>query len=193
MSEVRINITNLHFAKIEENEEGAITYGTPERIIGAEQATTKPKISSGELYGDGVIRFKVSKKAAYEIDLNLNNIPADWRIYIEGTHVSESGVESATSKDSPNPLAVGWEVEKTNGKSEFIWFLFCLGEPIEQTTQQSEENTNFSRDTLKIVALEHESINRFYTFVDTANEKAKDITATQFFKKVQTTDTVATV
>ena len=78
-SAVRINITNLHLAEIEEAEDGSITFKTPERIIGAEQVSRVPSVSSGRLYGDGVVRHNVNKKTAYEIVLNANNIPAKWR------------------------------------------------------------------------------------------------------------------
>lgn len=189
-SEVRINITNLHFAKVSEGKDAVLTFEKPERIIGAETATRKPKISSGELYGDGILRFKVSKKAGIELELEINSLPPKWRTYIEGSKISEQGVESATSKDVPNHFAVGWEVEKTGGKSEFIWFPYCIGEPIEQKTEQSEAGTKFSTDKISVLALEHPSIKRYYTFVDqqvTGNEK---IDAETFFSQVQIADAI---
>ena len=188
-NEVRINVKNLHFATIEEAE-GEITFGTPEHIIGAEQVSRKASVSSGKLYGDGLVRFNVSKKTAVELTINANSIGQKWRSYIEGTKISSSGVESGSSEDVAKPFAIGWEVEKTSGKSEFIWFPYCIGEPIENSTQQSEDNTNFSRDTLTVVAMQHPKVKRLYTLVDQENEKCKTVTAEQFFSKVQITDEV---
>lgn len=187
---VRINITNLHLAEIEEAEDGSITFKDPERIIGVEQVSRVPSVSSGRLYGDGLVRHNVNKKTAYELVLNANNIPAKWRSYIEGTTIAASGVESATSKDNPKPLAVGWEVEKTGGKSDFVWFPYCIGSPVEQSTQQSEDNINFSRDQITLLAMEHNSIKRFYTLVDQEIEGNEEVTAEKFFSKVQITDTI---
>lgn len=189
-SQVRINVTNLHFAKIQEAEDGSITFDAPERIIGAEQVGRIPSVASGRLYGDGIVRFNVNKKTAYELTLNANNIPSEWRAYIEGTNISESGVESATSGDLPKPLAIGWEVEKTGNKSEFVWFPYCVGSPVEQTTQQSEDNINYSRDQITLLAMEHNSIKRFYTLVDQEIEGNEEVTAEKFFSKVQITDTI---
>ena len=82
---------------------------------------------------------------------------------MEGVTV-ESGVESGTSKDGPKPFAIGWEVEKTAGEKELIWFLYCLAEPIQETNRQSEENFNYSTDNITITALENDSLERYYTF-----------------------------
>lgn len=187
---VKINITNLHFATVEEDEEGNLVFGKPSRVLGAEEATRTPSVASGRLYGDGIIRKNVSKKTGYEISFNANAIPQDWRSHIEGTTIV-NGVESGSSKDTPKPVAMGWEIEKTEENSEFIWFPYCIGQPVESTAQQSEDNINFTSDTVTLVALEHNSIKRFYTLVDQeASEENKLITPEVFFSQVQVTDTI---
>src|SRR5678815_5179186 len=110
---------------------------------------------------------------------------------MEGVQVSDDGVESGTSKDEPKPFAIGWEVEKTGGEKELVWFLYCTAEPIQQTERQSEESTTYSTDNVTITALEHDNLGRYYTLIDSEDE---DITAemvTDFFKQVQTTDAIS--
>lgn len=190
---VKINITNLHFAKVTVNPTtNAIEFGAPERIIGAEQATRKPNVAVGKLFGDGVLRKLSTKKNSMEIDLEINNLPPEWRSYMEGTKVSAGGVESATSADVANFLAAGWEVEKTEGKKELIWFPYCQAEPIESVAQQSEENVVYTRDKVKLMAMEHSSLKRFYSLVDTELEVNKDVTSEQFFKQVVTGESIPT-
>lgn len=111
---------------------------------------------------------------------------------MEGVTVN-NGVESGTSKDEPNPFAIGWEVEKTGGKKELIWFLYCVAEPVQETTRQSEDNIVYSTDTVVISALEDDSLGRFYTFIDSEDEEITDEMVANFFKKVQTTDAIAGV
>lgn len=189
MSEKKINVTNVHLAEITESGT-TLTFGAPEHIAGAMEISRIPQVSSGQLYGDGKIANETSRINSYQITLNINKIPSKWRRYMEGRTVT-SGVESGTSKDEPKPFAMGWEVEKTNGKKELIWFLYGKATPIQETVRQSEENINYSTDTVTITFIEHDSLKRFYTFIDTEDTEITQEMASNFFKKVQTTDTIS--
>lgn len=189
-TEVRINVKNLYMAKATKQEDGQVVFDKPEHIIGMEKISRKTQMASGKLHGDGKIRKNGIKKSGYELSLSLNNLPSEWRNYLEGTTFTDGGVEYATSKDIPNYFAIGWEVEKTGGFSEFVWFPFCQAQPVEQETQQTEDNINYSTDSITITALENDFIGRYYTFIDTEVEKNKDITAKDFFSQVQVGDTI---
>lgn len=189
-TEVRINVKNLHMAKATKQEDGQVVFDKPEHIIGMEKISRKTQMASGKLHGDGKIRKNSIKKSGYELSLSLNNLPSEWRNYLEGTTFTDGGVEYATSKDIPNYFAIGWEVEKTGGFSEFVWFPFCQAQPVEQETQQTEDNINYSTDSITITALENDYIGRYYNFVDTELEKNKGITAKDFFSQVQVGDTI---
>lgn len=191
-AEVKINVEDFHLAEIDESPEGTLTFGTPEHIVGLMEVGRVPQIAAGQLYGDGKVSQINSKKTAYQITINHNKLPSKWRRYMEGTQYNE-GVESGTSKDEPKPFAMGWTVTKTNGKKEMIWFLYCKAEPIQETVQQSEDNINYSTDSITITALEHDSLGRFYTFIDTEDEQITQEMADNFFKKVQTTDAISAV
>ena len=177
-------------AKATKQEDGQVVFDKPEHIIGMEKISRKTQMASGKLHGDGKIRKNGIKKSGYELSLSLNNLPSEWRNYLEGTTFTDGGVEYATSKDIPNYFAIGWEVEKTGGFSEFVWFPFCQAQPIEQETQQTEDNINYSTDSITILALENDFIGRYYTFIATEVEKNKGITAKDFFSQVQVGDTI---
>lgn len=187
----KINVKNVHLAEITEID-GTLTFGTPELITGAMELSRNPQISTGQLYGDGKVAHKSNKKGAYEIVLNHNKIPVRWRRWMEGTTVS-NGVESGASSDVPKPFAIGWEVEKTAGDKELIWFLYCIANPIQDTVRQSEDNINYSTDSVTITALEHDSLERFYTFIDTEDEEVTPEMVENFFNKVQTDDTISAI
>lgn len=190
--EVKINVQNVHLAEITESAEGAIVHGAPEHVVGAMEMGKAPQLATGQLYGDGKVQKRNSRKVKYQITTSLNKLPTKWRRYMEGVTVN-NGVESGTSKDEPNPFAIGWEVEKTGGKKELIWFLYCVAEPVQETTRQSEDNIVYSTDTVVISALEDDSLGRFYTFIDSEDEEITDEMVANFFKKVQTTDAIAGV
>lgn len=189
--EVKINVTDVHMAEITESPEGELTFGTPELIPGAMEIGKVPQISSGQLYGDGKVTHSTSRVNSHQITLNQNKLPSKWRRYMEGKTVTD-GVEKGTSKDEPKPFAIGWTVEKTGGEKELIWFLYCKAEPIQETVRQSEDNINYSTDSVTITALEHESLKRFYTFIDSEDKPAITVEMVgNFFKKVQIGDAIA--
>lgn len=188
--EVKINVQNVHLAEINESPTGELTYGTPEHVIGAMEISRQPQLATGQLYGDGKIRKDVSRKIRYQLTVNLNKLPTKWRRYMEGVQVN-NGVESGTSKDKPKPFAMGWEVEKDGGSKEMIWFLYCIAQPIQESARQSEENINYTTDSITISALEDDRIGRYYTFIDTEDEDVTEDMAENFFKQVQTTDTIS--
>ncbi|HHX60711.1 MAG TPA: hypothetical protein GX707_08360 [Epulopiscium sp.] len=188
--EFKINVEGLHFAEITESEEGELVFGKPEHIPGAMEVGRNPQISQGRLYGDGKVSHSTSRVNSYQISVNQNKLPSKWRRYMEGKTVT-GGVESGTSKDEPKPFAIGWTVEKTGGAKELIWFLYCKTEPIQETVTQSEDNINYSTDSVTITALEHDSLGRFYTFIDTEDEEITPSLAEDFFKKVQIDDAIS--
>lgn len=188
--EVKINVQNVHLAEITESPNETLEYGAPEHVAGAMEMGKAPQLASGQLYGDGKITNQTSRKVRYQITANLNKLPSKWRRYMEGVTV-KNGVESGTSKDEPKPFAIGWEVGKTRDKKEMIWFLYCIAEPIQETVKQSEENINYSTDTITISALEDARLGRYYTFIDTEDEEITEEMADDFFKQVQVTDVIA--
>jgi phi13 family phage major tail protein len=184
-----INVSNMHLAEIEE-QDGALIFGTPERIPGIRKANRKPNVATGQQYGDGKLEEEESAKTSYAIALDHNNIPLKWRAYMEGT-VIENGVESGKSTDKPKPFAMGWEIEKTKGVKELVWFIYCKVSPIEDTDEQREgDNLNISNDTLVITAFEHDSIGRYYTKINSAHEDVTETMVEDFFKVVQITDEI---
>jgi len=188
--EVKINVQNVHLAEITETPSGELVYGIPEHVEGAMEIGRVPQMASGQLYGDGKIKKDVSRKVRYQLTVNLNKLPTKWRRYMEGVTV-KNGVESGTSKDNPKPFAIGWEVEKDGGNKEMVWFLYCIAQPIQENARQSEDNINYTTDSITISALEHERIGRYYTFIDTEDEDVTEEMANNFFKQVQTTDIIS--
>lgn len=190
MTEVKINVKNVHLAEITETEAGVISFGTPEHVVGAMEIGRAPQLATGQLYGDGKIRYNDSRIVRHQLTLSLNKLPTKWRRYMEGVTVV-NGVESGTSNDKPKPFAIGWEVEKTNSEKELIWFLYCLAEPLQTTERQSEENIVYSTDSVTISALEDDSLGRYYTMIDSEDETITAEMLSNFFKQVQITDAIS--
>ena len=94
----------------------------------------------------------------------------------------------------PKPFAVGWEVERIHKgvqTKQMMWYLYCLAKPIEDNDEQSQKDIKVSNDTINCVALKKEQFKyRGFTLVDTKETEITTEMQTNFFKKVQTTDTI---
>lgn len=190
MAHYKVNVKGLYFAKVKKETDSEVTYEAVQQVAEVQEVQFSPKIAEGGLFGNGVKVHSASKKTSYELSIDMTVLPPDIKAYIEGTTIT-NGVEAGKSSDEAKPFACGFEVEKTGGKSQMIWFLYCMAKPVEETVKQSEDSTNYSTDKLVISALEHKALGRFYTKIDSESTEVQKEWLTNFFKKVQTTDTIA--
>lgn len=184
-----INVQNAHFAKGKKTtEQGTTTYEweTPIAMPGLEKVTITPITAKGEKYGDGVLRIKKSKRAGYTIGVDINEISAELKRYINGL-TYENGVETDDGACSGGSFALGFEHVKVDDTIEKIWFIFCDAEPIEEDNQQSTSDISISSDTVSITAYKLKEYNdRAYVKIWTGDENVTEKMAQDFFTQVQT-------
>ena len=179
----RINIKNLHYAKITGDDESATTYDTPVHVLGAMQIALTPSVATGTLYGDGVIRDELAKQTGIGVQLDLNKLPVVHRAAMLGNTL-KNGVLVENEADTPPEMALGFEVEQTGGKSEFVWLLKGKMAPITNTIQQTTENVNFSTDTTTMTFMPRKSDGDIKYYADTTEENMEHITAESWFEEV---------
>lgn len=85
---------------------------------------------------------------------------------------------------------MGYVIEKTNGKKEFVWLLDCVAQPSKNTMTQSEDKVTWSTDTIEILSLYVPTFDRSYTSVDMENPVNESVKEEDFFAKVQTDDAI---
>lgn len=190
MAHYKINVQGIWFAKVKTDTDSELAHEAVEQVAELMEIQVSPKIAEGALFGNGRKVHTTSKKTSYEISCDLTVLPSKVKSYIEGTTIN-TGVESGTSKDEPKAFAFGFMIEKTDGKRQCVWYPYCKAKPVEESIKQSEENIVYSNDKLVITALEHKAINRFYTKIDEENSEVQSEQLSNFFKKVQMTDTIS--
>lgn len=189
MAKYKVNVEGLYFAKVKTDTDTELIFDAVEQVAEVQEVQISPKIAEGGLFGNGRKVHSTSKKTSYEIAVDMTVLPPQVRAYVEGLTVV-SGVESGSSKDEPKAFALGFEIQKTDGKVQKIWFPYAKAKPIEESIKQSEESVNYSTDKLVITALEHKAVGRFYTKIDSEYNEVTTEMLENFFKKVQTTDTI---
>lgn len=188
-----INVQNTHFAKgTKTTSNGINTYKweEPQHVQGLEKVTITPITAKGEKYGDGILRKKKSKRTGYTLGVDLNEVPAEIKRYINGLTYKD-GVETDDGACSGGAFALGFEHVKEDDTVEKIWFIWCEAEPIEEENQQSTGDINISSDTLAITAYKLEEYeNRAYVKIWTGDSNVTEEMAENFFKQVQTNDEI---
>lgn len=158
MANNRFNVKNIHYAKNTPGASGEVTRGKPIKIAGAMKVSVNPTVSSGKLFGDGIVADEITKLTGAGISLEMNKIPTEVVNELYGKEKdSVTGITKDNISNEPIEFSLGWEVELTGGGSEFVWFTKCKAQPIQNEVQQGTDNINFSTDTLNLTAMPDEN------------------------------------
>ena len=176
----RINVKNLKYCLLTTDDSTGTTYGEVKDFGKAMQIQLTPSVSKGELYGEGVKQEDVSILNGIAVVADVNKVFAEVRAEICGNEFKD-GVVIEAAGDEPPYIALGYEVEQTHGKSEFIWLLKGQAQPINATTKQSEGNVTFSTDSVTINFIPRESDQWLRFFGDAANPDFTDAQAAKWF------------
>lgn len=123
-------------------------YGTVTAISPAMSIKTDPDIADDTLYGDGGARETVTSKGKTSIEIAVNTTSLEFQGAAFG-HEYSNGVLIDKGTDTAPYLAVGFAIEKSNGKHRCYWFLKGKFEENGVDVKQKEDKVEFSTPTLK--------------------------------------------
>ncbi len=143
-----INVRNAVFAEMTDEE--AKPYGTPTAIAPLMSIKVDTKTSSEILYGDGMSQETAVVTAETNIEIQVNELPMEVHATMLG-HVLDpvTGVMIEDESDLAPYLALGFEIEKSNGSSTMYWYLKGRFEEPAVDAKQKEDKVSFSTPTLK--------------------------------------------
>lgn len=176
----RINIKKPVVALVTSDTEEGTTYGDVEILGEAMQIQLTPAVASGVLFGNGVQTENIGKLSGIAVSLDLNKLYIEKRALILGNEYKD-GVLIETAGQEPPYIALGYEVEQTNGTSELVWLLKGRAQPVNETRQQSTDNIVFSTDSITINFIPRDSDHQIRFFGDTANPDFTKEQADKFF------------
>ncbi|MDC2866513.1 major tail protein [Bacillus sp. BP-3] len=88
-NKVVFGLTNVHYAVITENADGAYTYGTPARLPGATELKLEKKGDPNDFYADNGVYYTESSNLGYDGTLTIANITQAFRIDVLGETLDE--------------------------------------------------------------------------------------------------------
>lgn len=190
-----VNVVRPVYALLtaEDEDSAKCTYGDVKAISPAMSVKTDPDIAEDTLYGDGAARENITSKGKTSIEIATNTLPLDFQADAFG-HRCENGVlVDKGSNDVAPYMAVGFAIEKSNGKHRCYWFLKGRFEESGVDVKQKEDKVEFSTPTIKGNFLDRADGYRKVIFdEDDANsEKAPWASMEEFLSAVPTTITTA--
>lgn len=177
----RINITRPVYAEVLTDTESGTTYGEVKSLGEAQTADVTPSVSTGQLFGNGAIVDSSARLTGLALSLKVTKVPVEARADIYNYTVTD-GVIQEKAGQTAKYIAVGFEVEQTNGKSEYVWLLKGRPQPINSNLAQSESNITYSTDTLVIDFVKRKSDDMLRYFADLANPDFTEAQAEEWFK-----------
>lgn len=145
----RINVKNLVYCTLTSDDASGVTYGTVKPLAKAMTVEVTPSQATGVLYGDGAQQENLAKITGLSAALEVNKIAIEDKAVISG-HTYENGVMIIGASDQAPYIAVGYQIEGTNGYSEYIWLLKGRVQEGNQNASQATDNINFTTDKMTI-------------------------------------------
>ena len=109
-NKVKFGLKNVHFALIQQGEDGAITFGTPKRIPGAVNLSLAAQGESTESYADDILYYATAANTGYQGDLEIARVPQSFRVDVLREQLdAESGVMFENAALEPAPFALLFE------------------------------------------------------------------------------------
>lgn len=85
-------IRNVHYAQKTEEADGTPLYGAPKRWIGADELALPPAGDPVVVYSDDVVYFKLPVNQGYDGNINVRQVPEDFKINHLGEYKDTNGV-----------------------------------------------------------------------------------------------------
>ncbi len=117
-----VGLRNLHYALLTEDSEDALTYGTPQPLIGAVTAKISPASNQETLYADDGPFDTQTSLGDIAFEMELATLPIKTQAALLG-HTYSAGVMIQRDTDIPPYVAIGFMSRTTKGNYRFVWLL----------------------------------------------------------------------
>lgn len=110
-NKVKFNLKNVHYAKMNIDESGAITYETPVPIPGSVEISLDAKGDTTEFYADGMVYYTATANNGYEGDLEVALVPLSFEKDILQNELDKNNVSVENSNTESAEFALLFEFD----------------------------------------------------------------------------------
>lgn len=176
----KINVKHPVYCIMTADTSSGTTYGPVKTFSEAQEVQLTPSVSSGQLYGNGAKVDSSSVLTGITASYSATKIPIEVQADLYNYTVTDGVVQVEAGKTA-NYIAFGYEVEQSNGKSEYVWLLKGRPKAMNSDVRQSEDNITYSTDTIEIEFVKRVSDNMLKFYADESNPDFTAEQATKWF------------
>lgn len=146
---VTFGLTNVHYAKATQSNDGTWTYATPSRLKGAQEFTSDIVGGSTPVYADDQVVATLNQNAGRTISLKVTELSDEFKTDILGYQKLENGnlVEIANAPVVTFALGIQFTGDV---KARRVWYFLCTVTPISDATKSKTDSVEANATTLNI-------------------------------------------
>ena len=110
-NKVKFNLKNVHYAKLNIDSEGAVTYEKPVAIPGGVELSLDAKGDTEEFYADGMVYYTSTANNGYEGDLEIALVPLSFETDILKNSLDDNKVSVENSNTESSEFAPLFEFD----------------------------------------------------------------------------------
>lgn len=110
-NKVKFNLKNVHYAKLNVDSEGVVTYEKPVAIPGGVELSLDAKGDTEEFYADGMVYYTSTANNGYEGDLEIALVPLSFETDILGNSLDDNKVSVENSNTESSEFALLFEFD----------------------------------------------------------------------------------
>jgi phi13 family phage major tail protein len=145
----QVGLNDLHFAVLTEDTKEVLTYGIPEPMVGAINATINPTVNTQELYADDQLLESISALGKIDVEIETADLPLPIRAKVLGNKIVD-GVLIENKEDIPPHIALGFKSLKSNGKYRYVWLLKGVAQPMAEDYSTKKDNVEHKTPKIKL-------------------------------------------
>lgn len=167
-NKIRYGIKNVHTSKITTTG-SAITFGVPEKLLGAKSISLDPQGESSPNYFDDMVYFVTSANNGYKIDLELALIPDKFKVDYLGFVKSDDNLLIEDASAQPKPFSLLFEFDGDSKATRHILYN-CVATRSKLDGKSKEDKIDPATETIQIVAMPIEASGKMIVKGNTTDE-----------------------
>ncbi len=153
-NKVKYNLRNVHYALLNIDGNGNVSYGTPVPIPGAVSLGLDANGEPSNFYADGYAYFTINNNMGYEGDLEIALVPESFRVDVLNERLDDNNVLIEDSNAVTANFALLFEFDGDARKIRHVLYKCAASRPsIESQTNEDEIEVKTEKLTLKATPL----------------------------------------
>ena len=150
-NKVKFNLKNAHYAVMNVDEDGTVTFETPVAIPGSVSLSLSAKGDTSEFYADGMVYYTATANNGYEGDFEMALIPQTFETDVLCNSLDDNKVLVENSNVEPKAFALLFEFDGDVKATRHVMYN-CKASRPDVASKTNEDKKEVQTDKLSLTA-----------------------------------------